>query len=41
MPDVKPELPEQELPLWAQVTLAAWALGCVVVFVRQILVALG
>jgi hypothetical protein len=27
------------LPLWAQVTLAAWSFGVVVIFVRQMLVA--
>jgi len=34
MPDV-----DRELPLWAQVALAAWGLGCVVFFLRQLLVA--
>ena len=27
------------LPLWAQVTLAVWSAGVVVIFVRQMLVA--
>ena len=30
---------DRELPLWAQVALAVWSLGCVVLFVRQLLVA--
>ncbi|MHB8993869.1 MAG: hypothetical protein ACYC63_01300 [Armatimonadota bacterium] len=30
---------ERELPLWAQIAVALWSLGAVVLFVRQILVA--
>jgi hypothetical protein len=36
MPDV-----ELKMPLWAQIALAAWSLGCVTLFLRQILVAVA
>lgn len=35
------EDPQVALPVWAQVVMGLWALGCVIIFLRQTLVAYG